>query len=260
MIDTASSPITATTAGRVRTIVINRPEKKNALTLAMYRRLTEELESASEDSAVRVVVVTGVGGIFTSGNDLADFQTVRVDGENAPVFRFLEALPNFSKPLIAAVNGLAVGIGTTMLLHCDLVYASSEAVFSVPFARLGLTPEAGSSLLLPYVVGRQLATEWLMFGEPFDAQRAKAAGLVNEILAPDDLTTRVAERAATLAALPPTAIRQTKSLIQQNFPGSLREVMKREGEVFRDGLESPEAAEAFAAFFEKRPPDFSQFE
>lgn len=260
MSDTDSTHITTTTKDRVRTIVINRPEKKNALTLAMYRRLTEELELVSEDPAVRVVVVTGVDGVFTSGNDLADFQTVRVDGEDAPVFRFLEALPRFPKPLIAAVNGLAVGIGTTMLLHCDLVYASSEAMFSLPFARLGLTPEAGSSLLLPYVVGRQLAAEWLMLGEPFGAERAKAAGLVNEILPPDRLAPRVADRAEALSALPPAAIRQTKSLIRQSLPGSLGEVMGREGAVFRERLESPEAAEAFAAFFEKRPPDFSRFE
>ena len=138
-----SGRINATTEGRVRTIVIDRPDKKNALTLDMYRRLTEELQLASEDPAVRVAVVTGVGGVFTSGNDLADFQTVKIDGEDAPVFRFLEALPQFPKPLIASVNGLAVGIGTTMLLHCDLVYASSEALFSLPFARLGLTPVAG---------------------------------------------------------------------------------------------------------------------
>jgi enoyl-CoA hydratase/carnithine racemase len=232
----------------------------NALTLAMYRRLTEELRLASEDSAVRVAVVTGIDGVFTSGNDLADFQTVKTDGEDAPVFHFLEALPRFSKPLIASVNGLAVGIGTTMLLHCDLVYASSNARFSLPFARLGLTPEAGSSLLLPQIVGLQRATEWLMLGESFDAQCARDAGLVNEIVPPDNLSTYVAERAATLAALPPAAVRQTKSLIRQAVPGNLREVMKREGAIFRERLASPEATEAFTAFFEKRPPDFSQFE
>ena len=257
---TDSGRIAATTEGPVRTIVINRPEKMNALTLAMYRQLTEELQLASEDPAVRVVVVTGVDGVFTSGNDLADFQTVKTDGEDAPVFRFLEALPRFPKPLIAAVNGLAVGIGTTMLLHCDLVYASSEARFSLPFARLGLTPEAGSSLLLPHIVGLQRATEWLMLGEPFDAESARDAGLVNDVVPSGNLSSHVAECAAKLAALPPAAVRQTKLLIRQAVPGDLREVMKREGAVFRERLASPEATEAFSAFFEKRPPDFSHFE
>ncbi len=260
MTDPAHDNIRTATKGRVRTITINRPEKKNALTLAMYRRLTEELGLASEDPAVRVVVVTGTDGLFTSGNDIADFQTIPGDGEDAPVFRFLEALPRFPKPLVAGVTGMAVGIGTTMLLHCDLVYASSEAMFSLPFVRLGVTPEAGSSLLLPYVTGLQQATELLMFGEPFDAERAKQVGLVNEIVPPDRLARRVAERAEALAGLPPAALRRTKALIRQSLPGNLREVMRQEGAVFREGLASPESAEAFAAFFEKRPPDFSQFE
>lgn len=260
MTDPGHDNIRTATEGRVQTITINRPEKKNALTLAMYRRLTEELGLASEDPAIRVVVVTGTDGLFTSGNDVADFQTIPGDGEDAPVFRFLEALPRFPKPLLAGVNGLAVGIGATMLLHCDLVYASSEAMFSLPFVRLGVTPEAGSSLLLPYVAGLKRATELLMFGEPFDAELAKQAGLVNEIVPPDQLAQRVAERAEALSALPPAAIRQTKSLIRQSLPGSLGEVMRREGAVFRERLESPEAAEAFAAFFEKRSPDFSRFE
>jgi enoyl-CoA hydratase/carnithine racemase len=147
-----------------------------------------------------------------------------------------------------------------MLLHCDMVYASSEAVFSMPFVRLGLTPEAGSSQLLPHCVGLQRATEMLMLGEPFDAAMARDVGLVNAVLPPNDLDTFVADRAAALAALPPSALRRTKALIRDNLSGDLREIMHREAVVFREGLASPETAEAFAAFAEKRPADFSQFE
>jgi enoyl-CoA hydratase/carnithine racemase len=260
MIATESDHIIATTEGRVRTVVINRPEKKNAITVSMYGRLADELAHAAEDPAIRVVVLTGVNGVFTAGNDLADFQKTR--HEETPTFSnpFLSALPLFPKPLLAGVNGLAVGIGTTMLLHCDLVYASSEAVFSLPFARLGLTPEAGSSLLLPRVAGLQRATELLMLGEPFDAQRAREAGLVNEVVAPNRLSQRVASRAEELAALPPAAVRQTKALIRLDLIDQLKEVMEREGAVFMEHLVSPEAAEAFAAFFEKRAADFSRFD
>jgi enoyl-CoA hydratase/carnithine racemase len=260
MIATESDHIVATTEGRVRTVVINRPEKRNALTLPMYGRLIDELEHAAEDPAIRVVVLTGVDNVFTAGNDLADFQKPSQEETVPVVFPFLAALPLFPKPLVAGVNGLAVGIGTTMLLHCDLVYASSEAMFSTPFARLGLTPEAGSSLLLPRVAGLQRATELLMLGESFDAQRAREAGLVNEVVAPDRLSQRVASRAEDLAALPPAAVRQTKALIRHDLISRLKEVMEREGTVFRERLASPEAAEAFTSFFEKRAADFSRFD
>jgi enoyl-CoA hydratase/carnithine racemase len=255
-----SDHIVASTKGRVRTVVINRPEKKNALTVAMYRRLAEELEQAAEDPAIRVVVLTGVDGVYCAGNDLADFQKAQEKESTTFVNPFLAALPVFPKPLLAGVNGLAVGIGTTMLLHCDLVYASSEAVFSMPFTPLGLTPEAGSSLLLPRVAGLQRATELLLLGEKFDAQRAMEAGFVNEVVAPDQLSERVASRAAELAALPPAAVRETKALIRHDLIGELNVVMEREGKVFMERLVSPEAAEAFAAFFEKRAADFSRFE
>jgi enoyl-CoA hydratase/carnithine racemase len=252
--------IVASTEGRVRTVVINRPEKKNALTVSMYRRLADELANAAQDPAIRVVVITGVDGVFTAGNDLADFEKASDDGVTTFVNPFLAALPEFPKPLVAGVNGLAVGIGTTMLLHCDLVYASSEAVFSMPFAPLGLTPEAGSSLLLPRVAGLQRATELLMLGERFDAERAREAGFVNEVVAPDQLSQRVASRAEALAALPPAAVRQTKALIRNDLLDQLKEVMEQEGKVFMERLVSPEAAEAFAAFFEKRAADFSRFD
>ena len=255
-----SDHIIATTEGLVRTVVINRPEKKNALTISMYGRLADELAHAAEDPAIRVVVLTGVEGVFTAGNDLADFQKAGDNEATTFVNPFLAALPLFPKPLVAGVNGLAVGIGTTMLLHCDLVYASSEAVFSMPFAPLGLTPEAGSSLLLPRVAGLQRATELLLLGERFDAERAREAGFVNEVVAPDQLSHRVASRAEALAALPPAAVRQTKALIRNDLMDQLKEVMEREGKVFMERLVSPEAAEAFTAFFEKRAADFSRFE
>lgn len=260
MTTTQTDHIIATTEGRVRTVVINRPEKKNALTLSMYRGLTDELQKAAADPAIRVVVLTGVDGVFTSGNDLADFQNAGDLGEDAPVFRFIQALPGFPKPLIAAVNGLAVGIGTTLLPHCDLVYASANAVFITPFSRLGVTPEAGSSLLFPLIMGLPRATEMLMLGEAFNAERAKEAGLVNDVVAPAELTRQVSERAKVLAALPPEAIRQAKDLLRGAALENLQEVIELEGQVFRRRLKSPEAAEAFQAFFEKRPPDFSRFE
>jgi enoyl-CoA hydratase/carnithine racemase len=252
--------IIATSEDLVRTVVINRPEKKNALTLAMYDRLSDELFSAAEDPLVRVVVITGVDTVFTSGNDLADFQDSENVGEDFAAFRFLDALARFPKPLVAAVNGLAVGIGTTMLLHCDLVYASSGAVFSVPFVRLGVTPEGGSSLLLPRSAGLRRATEMLLLGEPFSADIALEAGLVNEILGPDELAARAAERAALLAAQPPAAVRHAKELIRGEYRDRLLAALHREGKVFRERLASPEAKEAFSAFFEKRPADFSKFE
>lgn len=251
--------IIATTEDRVRTVVINRPEKKNALTLSMYRSLTDELKTAADDPEIRVVVLTGVDGVFTSGNDLADFQDAGVLGEDAPVFRFIQALPRFPKPLVAAVNGPAVGIGTTLLPHCDLVYADPNAVFLTPFSRLGVTPEAGSSLLLPLIMGLQRATEMLMLGETFSAERAREAGLVNEVVAPAELARHAAKRAETLATLPPEAIRQTKRLLRGAVLDDLQDVIELEGRVFRERLTSPEAAEAFRAFFEKRPPDFSRF-
>jgi enoyl-CoA hydratase/carnithine racemase len=259
---TAAEPdhIVATTERRVRTVVINRPEKKNALTVSMYARLADELANAADDPAIRVVVLTGIDGVFTAGNDLEDFQKAQEKETTTFVNPFLAALPLFPKPLLAGVNGLAVGVGTTMLLHCDLVYASSEAEFCMPFAPLGLTPEAGSSLLLPRVAGLQRATELLLLGERFDAERAREAGFVNEVVAPDQLSQRVASRAEELAALPPAAVRQTKALIRHDLMDQLKEVMEREGKVFMERLVSPEAAEAFAAFFEKRTADFSRFE
>ena len=252
--------IIVTTDGGVRTVTFNRCEKKNALTQEMYARLTDELAAAAEDVKIRALVFTGAGDSFTSGNDVADFLRIQEIGAELPAFRFIEALPRFPKPLLAAVNGLAVGVGTTMLLHCDIVSASPNAVFSVPFARLGLCPEAGSSTLLPLLAGMQRASEMLLLGEPFDAERAREIGLINEIVPAAELSARVAQRAAAVAKLAPAAVRATKALIRGSVGAGLAEVMERESTVFHERLASPEAAEAATAFLEKRPPDFSRFE
>jgi enoyl-CoA hydratase/carnithine racemase len=251
--------IIGTTDGRVRTVTFNRPEKKNAFTQEMYGGMADELDAAAADPSIRVVVFTGSGDTFSGGNDVGDFLKVTESDGELPAFRFLRLLPQFPKPVLAAVNGPAVGIGTTMLLHFDMVYASSDAAFVLPFARLGLCPEAGSTLLLPRLAGLQRATELLLLGERFDAERAQEVGLVNEVVPPDRLTARVAERAATLAALPPGAVRASKALIREAHRGRLQEAMVREGELFRELLASPEAAEALTAFLEKRPPDFERF-
>ncbi len=199
--------------------------------------------------------------MFSSGNDVHNFvQRTEDSGGESPSIRFLAQLPAFPKPMIAAVEGPAVGIGTTMLLHCDLVYADETAKFILPFARLGICPEAASSLLLPRIAGLQRATELLMLGEPFDAERAKEAGIVNEVVPSDQLHQRVAERAAAVAALPPSAVRATKSLIRHEPREHIEATMRREYEMIATQLAMPETAEAMNAFLEKREPDFDQFE
>ncbi len=243
--------------GGVLHLALDRPAKKNAITRAMYAGLADALTAAVTDPAVRAVVLSGTGGVFTAGNDLGDFLMDPPTGPESPVFRFLEAASTFPKPLIAAVAGPAVGIGTTILLHCDLAYAAPDARFKMPFVDLGLVPEAASSLLLPRVAGPMRAAGWLLFGEAFSASEALAAGLVNEVC--DDPTARALERAQTLAAKPPEAVRLTKALLRRPDAAAVRETMAVEGERFTERLASPEAQEAFMAFFEKRAPDFSPF-
>ncbi|HEX8299007.1 MAG TPA: enoyl-CoA hydratase [Rubricoccaceae bacterium] len=243
--------------GAVLHLVLDRPAKKNAITRAMYAGLADALDAAVTDSSVRAVVLSGTGGVFTAGNDLGDFLMDPPTGPESPVFRFLAAASTFPKPLIAAVEGPAVGIGTTVLLHCDLAYAAPSARFKMPFVDLGLVPEAASSLLLPRAAGPMRAAGWLLFGEVFSAEDALAGGLVNEIVA--DPTARALERAHTLAAKPPEAVRLTKALLRRADAAAVQDTMRVEGDRFRERLASPEAQEAFAAFFEKRAPDFSRF-
>ena len=254
----ASSDLTIARDGGVLHLALSRPAKKNAITRAMYAGLAEALVEAAPDPSVRAVVLSGTGGVFTAGNDLGDFLIDPPSGPESPVFRFLEAASTFPKPLVAAVAGPAVGIGTTILLHCDLAYAAPDARFTMPFVDLGLVPEAASSLLLPRVAGPMRAAGWLLFGEAFSAADALAAGLVNEMVS--DPTARALERAHTLAAKPPEAVRLTKALLRRPDAAAVRETMAVEGERFTERLASPEAQEAFMAFFEKRAPDFSQFE
>ena len=243
----------------VLTLTINRPARKNALTLSMYDQLTAGLRSALENTKIRAVVITGAGDAFTAGNDLKDFMQSPPTHTDTPVFHFLKEIVAFPKPIVAAVNGAAIGIGTTMLLHCDLAYASQNAVFQLSFIRLGLVPEAGVSYLLPQMVGHRRAAELLMLGEKFDATTAIEIGLINEQMSPGEVLERAQARAHELARLPPEAMRQTTHLLTQPLMSTLEEVMLREGEVFMDRLTSPETSEAIQAFFMKRPPDFSRF-
>ena len=242
--------------GPVTELRFNRPAKKNAITAAMYAALAEGLEAAAADDRVRVVTILANGGIFTAGNDLNDFVAAPPLDMDQPVFRFLRAVSTFPKVLVAGVAGPAIGVGTTLLLHCDLVVAAPDASFSLPFVDLGLVPEAASSLLLPRLIGPQRAAKHLILGEPFDAETARAYGIVTHIVPDDALETKVAALAARIAAKPPEAVRLTKRLIRSEG-GSVAARIAEEGRAFADRLQSAEAREAFQAFFEKRPPNFS---
>jgi len=243
--------------GHVLRITLAREAKKNALTQAMYDMLHALFVRAAADPEVRVVVLRGHPTVFCAGNDILDFRDHPPDSIDSPVGRVLVDLLTFEKPLFAAVAGPALGIGTTMLLHCDLVYATADATFQFPFTRLGLCPEAGASVLVPLIAGYPRAAELLLFGEPFSATTAHELRLLNAIVDPDELDARILERARTLAALPPASVAATKRLLQQGRAALVRAAMERESEVFFERLQSPEAREAFAAFLEKRAPDFA---
>jgi enoyl-CoA hydratase/carnithine racemase len=239
----------------VATLRLDRPAKKNALTKAMYIELTEALAAAQADDGVRAVVIAAMGDDFCAGNDIMDFAQglpelrAAADLEDLPVFRFLKALTFFDKPLIAAVQGQAVGVGVTLLLHCDLVVASDDARLSLPFLKLGLVPEAGSTLLLPQRIGHQRAFAWMALGEIIGAEAARELGLINRVVARDDLDAAAADMAKRVAALPPNALRQTKTFLRDRE--ALWRVVRAEGEVFRELLFSPEAQAAFMAFMSK---------
>ncbi|HCX32567.1 MAG TPA: enoyl-CoA hydratase [Rhodocyclaceae bacterium] len=240
-------------------IQINRPEKKNALLPPMYAAMAQALEAVNADPDVRVALIHGIPGAFTAGNDLADFLDNPPKRSDAPVFRFLNALTGVHKPLIAAVSGVAVGVGTTMLLHCDFVYAAPDARFRLPFVHLGLCPEAASSLLLPRLAGHVRAAEALMLGEAFDAEKARSLGLINAIVPAERLLATAMEVAGKLAALPAGSLRATKFLMKTAQAQEVERHMSLEAENFKLRLDSPEAREAFSAFLEKRKPDFSRF-
>lgn len=244
----------------VMTIAWNRPDKKNAITQEMYGKAADALVSASKDQAVRAVLITGTKDIFTAGNDLSDFQAGEKDGNVPPVERFLDTISSFMKPLVAAVNGPAVGVGTTMLLHCDMVVAADTTVFALPFAKLGVCPEASSSYLLPLVAGYHRAAELLLLGDNFDANFAKDCGFVNHICSPDTYQAQAMTLAHKLAAMPASSIRHTKKFLKQTHQNAMRQRMAEEGTAFGELLKSPEFTEATSAFIQKRTPNFAQFD
>ena len=247
------------TKERVARIELARIDKKNALTLEMYGAIGEALSAAEADPQVRAMLIHGNPDCFTAGNDLKDFLERPPHGERSITADFLHQIADLKKPLVAAVGGAAVGIGTTMLLHCDLVYAAPNARFQLPFVPLGVVPEAGSSLLLPAIAGYQRAAELLMLGQPFDANKALAAGFVTEIVPEAELIERARGAAHALAELPPASVRLTKRLMKASLGRAVGEQIDAELREFKERLGSPEAKEAMTAFFEKRKPDFSKF-
>ena len=246
-------------AGGVLTVTLARTEKKNAITQAMYAALAEAAERARTDDAVRVLVFNGEGDSFSAGNDIADFNAIGSQTDNPSdmsVFRFLKAMADLDKPVVGAVRGRAVGIGLTLLLHCDMVVVAEDALLSVPFINLALAPEAASSMLLPAVLGHQRAFELFALGEAVDGRTAVAWGLANRAVPADQVEAVAADLAGKLAARAPNSIRKTKRLMRD--AGALWALMQREGEAFGSQMSSPEAMEAFMAFSQKRAPDFSK--
>jgi enoyl-CoA hydratase/carnithine racemase len=243
--------------GGVQVLRITRPEKKNALTGAMYGALAEAIEAGDADDTIAAHVITGSDGVFTAGNDIGDFlATARGTGNlGTDVLRFIRLLPVIKKPLIAAVDGNAIGIGTTMLFHCDLVYAAPDATFATPFLDLGVVPEAASSLLMPRRMGYVRAFSMLALGDPISADDAVAAGFVNQVVPAGDLEGAALDAAKRLAKKPPEALAIARRLMRGD-PGEILSRMDEEVAAFRERLRSPEAVEAFTAFFEKRPPNF----
>ncbi|MEZ5645871.1 MAG: enoyl-CoA hydratase [Burkholderiaceae bacterium] len=251
------SDILVHTEDGVTTLTFNRPDKKNSITAAMYASLADALEAAAGDEGVRCVVIQGNEAVFSAGNDIADFLEQPPATQDSPVFRFLRGIAQFPKPLLAAVCGPAVGVGTTLLFHCDLVYAGDNAAFSMPFVNLGLCPEAASSLLVPQMFGYHRAAEALLLGEPFMAEAALEVGLVNRVVPPSEATACAQQAARKLAAKPLSALVTTKRLMKQGQSRLVLDVMADEGAQFGRMLGEPAAREAFTAFMERRKPDFS---
>jgi enoyl-CoA hydratase/carnithine racemase len=241
----------------VMTITFNRLDKKNSITSHMYAAMADAVAQAAADAAVRVVLFQGHESIFSAGNDIGDFLSKPPSTQESPVFRFLRGIATFEKPLLAAVAGPAVGIGTTMLFHCDLVYAGDNAAFSMPFVNLGLCPEAASSLLVPRMFGYHRAAEALLMGEPFFAEAAQEVGLVNRVVPPTELNSYAQVQARKLAAKPLSSLIETKRLMKGDTQAVLLK-MDEEGQSFGRMLQEPAAKEAFGAFMEKRKPDFSK--
>jgi enoyl-CoA hydratase/carnithine racemase len=252
--------IKTATLNHVATIEIARPEKKNAITADMYAAMAGAIGAAALDRDVRSLLIAGQPGIFTAGNDLEDFLQRPPQAEDSPVFEFMRALTACEKPVVAAVTGAAIGIGTTLLLHCDLVYVSDEARFAMPFTSLGLVPEFASSVVLPRLIGHVRAAEKLLLGDPFGATEAVELGIANAVLPAGEVMAHARRIAERFNALPPAAVRESKRLMRRGHADPVRDAMAAEGAVFRERLSSPEAREAFSAFFQKRKPDFGSFQ
>jgi enoyl-CoA hydratase/carnithine racemase len=246
-------------ASGVLTITINRPEKKNSITASMYETLAQVLHDAANDNQIRTVVMGGSEKVFCAGNDLGDFVKNPPDTQHAPVWQFVRALSTFPKPVVAAVCGAAVGIGTTMLLHCDLVFAGDNAMFSLPFVNLGLSPEAASSLLLPKLTGYQRAARALLTGDAFGADAALQMGLVNQVLPVGETLAFAQQEAAKLAAKPLSSLVEIKRLMKAGDRAATDVRINEEAVVFGKMVTAGAALEAIAAFTEKRKPDFSRF-
>ena len=242
----------------VMTITLNRPDRKNSITSDMYGAMADALATAEADAAVRVVLFQGSETVFSAGNDIGDFLNKPPAGMDSPVFRFLHGIAQFPKPVIAAVCGPAVGVGTTLLFHCDLVFAGDNAAFSMPFVNLGLCPEAASSLLVPQMLGYHRAAEALLLGEPFMAEAALEVGLVNRVLPPTETHHMAQGVARKLAAKPMSSLVETKRLMKKGQQALVLQQMADEGASFGRMLGEPAAKEAFGAFLAKRKPDFSK--
>lgn len=243
----------------VLTLKLNRPDRKNALSLAMYSALAELINASALDSDVRVLVLTGTDEFFTSGNDLLDFMNEPEIHSEHPVVKFVDALRNYSKPVVAVVRGHAIGIGTTMLLHCDLVYVAEDARLQMPFVNLGLCPEYASSYLVPRMIGQQKAAELFLLGEAFSGKDAAAFGIATRAVPWDELTVYSRTKIARLAQQPPGAVRRSKALLRATTKAGVDASLQAEYQGFAEGLGSEECRESVTAFFEKRAPDFSRF-
>ena len=252
------SDIITERSGSILHVQLNRPAKKNAMTSAMYLTLADILNDAAKDEQTRVVLWYGAGDSFTAGNDLKDFQTNPPGQGESPQARLMKALVNFDKPLIAAVKGAAVGGGTTMLTHCDFVYAGESTKFQLPFINLALVPEFGSSYSLPRRIGHLRAAELFFLGVPFDARRAEELGLVTRVVPDDKLLETATETALKLSQKPIGALRASKRLLRASSREQVEQAIKRENDEFGLRVRSAEATEAFSAFIEKRPPDFTK--
>jgi enoyl-CoA hydratase/carnithine racemase len=251
--------IRSETKHRVARIRFDRLDKKNAITVEMYAQLGAALAAAEADPQARAVLLHGSADCFTAGNDVADFLKAPRNAGSSPARALFDTLPQMQKPVVAAVGGPAVGIGSTMLLHCDLVYAAPNARFQLPFVPLGIVPEFGSTFLLPLIAGYQRAAKLLLLGQPFTAQEACEAGIVTAVVPQEDLLSEAEKVAIALAALPPESIRLTKRLMKARHAQTLAATIEEETRIFTERLTSPEAKEALSAFLEKRKPDFSRF-